>query len=57
MTKKYKVRDDYVVKKGKEEFHGGDIVELTDEEAQDCILRIEEFVESKPKKAKEKADE
>lgn len=38
---KYVVRDDFTVKLGKDIYHGGDVVDLTDEQAQDHILKIE----------------
>ena len=46
---KYKVRDDYVVKLGKDFYHGGEEVELDDQQAEDYANIIE--LAEKPKAA------
>lgn len=52
---KFKVRDDYVVKLGREVFRGGDVVELDDEQAANFANIIEPA--EAPKKAAKKAPE
>lgn len=52
---KYKVRDDFVVKVDGKEFKGGDVVELTADQAEAFCLRIEEVAGEKPAKAEPKA--
>jgi len=55
---KFKVRDDYVVKLGREVFKGGDVVELDEQQAADYANIIELAEQEKPaRKAKaEKAE-
>jgi len=60
---KYKVRDGFAVKIGKDVFRPGDVVDLTAEQAEEFCLRIEEVAQAKaaPKveaepKAKAKAE-
>jgi colicin import membrane protein len=38
---KYKVRDEFALRLGKDVFHGGEVVELTDEQAADYANIIE----------------
>lgn len=52
---KYKVRDDYVVKVGRDVFKGGDVVELDDQQAEDYANIIEPA--EAPKRAAKKAAE
>ena len=54
---KFKVRDDYVVKLGRDVFKGGEVVELDEQQAADFANIIEpaEQVAEKPARAK-KAD-
>ena len=56
---KYKVRDAYAVKVGKEVFQGGEVVELTEQQAADYANIIEpvEAPKRAPKKAAEQAEE
>lgn len=55
---KYKVRDSFVVQIGKDIHRAGDVVELTDDQADAFCLRIEEVApvkaEPKPKAKAEK---
>ena len=52
---KYKVRDGFAVKIGKDVFRSGDVVDLTADQVEAFCLRIEEVVEVKPAKAEPKA--
>lgn len=51
---KFKVRDDYVVKLGRDVFKGGDMVELTEQQAADFanIIELAEPAEKPARKAK-----
>ena len=54
---KYKVRDDYVVRIGRDVFKGGEVVELTDQQAQDYANIIEPAEKpARRAKAAEQAD-
>ena len=56
---KYLVRDQFVIKQGREFFHGGDVIELSDEEAQNWLHAIEPAEKPAapaPKKAKAAAE-
>lgn len=54
---KYKVRDQFVIRKGREAFGGGDVVELTDAEAADWAHAIEVAEKPAAKKAKIAAED
>lgn len=55
---KFKVRDDYAVKLGRDVFRGGEVVELNEQQAADYANIIEPVEQEKPaRKAKaEKAE-
>lgn len=49
---KYIVRDNYAVRLGKDVYHGGEVVELTEQQAADYANIIEPVVEKPARKAK-----
>lgn len=49
---KYKVRDQFVIKQGRDFFHGGDVVEMDDAEAANWAHAIEPAEKPAAKKAK-----
>jgi hypothetical protein len=51
---KYKVRDQFTIKQGRDFFHGGDVIELDDAEAENWAHAIE--AAEKPAAKKVKAD-
>ena len=53
---KYKVRDDFVVKVDGKEYKGGEVVELTADQAELFCLRIEEVAVKAEPKPKAKAE-
>lgn len=52
---KYKVRDQFTIKQGREFFTGGDVIELTDAEAANWAHAIE--AAEKPKRAPKAAEQ
>lgn len=54
---KYKVRDQFVIKQGREAFKGGDVVELSDDEAANWAHAIEAAEKPAAKKAAKPAPE
>lgn len=54
---KYKVRDQFTIKQGRDFFHGGDIIELDDEGAANWAHAIEPAEKPAGKKAKAEAVE
>lgn len=54
---KYKVRDQFTIKQGRDYFSGGDVVELTDDEAQGWAHAIEPVTAEKPKRVAKQAEQ